>query len=626
MLYLMSSCWLILVFILLCFALIMRKRLTHPMLLGICVVSFVISAFFPLRYVLSHSFLKEQVSVTALRIKNDASIGTDVVIQYIDSNHSERKIQNPIEGKWAWWNGAYKWSEEWERQGLDPTDTIVMEVPIGFDRYVTFSTGPSYGKVEIACMETTQMVDLYSEVESLLPVKVPDSYNDDYIKDLILRAAAFVGMEILVILLVTAAAVFLNRKTNWRVLLKWKYEAFVFLLSLLDIIVTGWYPNTLEYPVSYYFMPYENGFASRGLTGALTILFGGPYVKQSELTSYILVLLTLAYLFGSILIVKCAKMESDWRMGAFWVLLYLLTPFTFLQIFDDARPDIYLIILFLVGVILINKKRFLQLMPVICVVMLLFNETSCLFFVAPLLALLLYFFFREWDAGYFISFVSSATFTCITALALLRLDKGKLMSLDAFFAHMSMHTDVPINYAAFAAEYKDSNYILEDFAYGMGNQFHSNRELLVNTILYFIMLIPFVILFAILWKAVYKKLVVKYKDGGFALLLIKFLYWILLLASCGGVVCMLMAYDYLRFTEFIMIAALASMFTLIHREKLVLRINDLYLFTLPKWEFPVAPFAILLYMKFWGTIDVWPRNIKLLENLAQILKDFFGII
>ena len=625
MLFLMTFCWLILVFSLLVFALVMRKRLSHPMLLGICIVSFVISAFFPLRHVLCNPFLKELVSVTALREKNDASLGTDVVIRYIDSNYSERSIDNPINGKWAWWDGTYRWSEEWERQGLAPTDTIVMEVPVGSDRSITFSAGPNYGKAEITCLGTVQVVDLYRVAEELLPIDLPDSQHGVFMKDMLLRTAAFAGMDFLVIIAVTVLAVFINRKTNWRVFLKWKYEALVFILSLINVIVMGWYPNVVDYPVSYYLMPYENGFNSRGLTGTLAIFLGGPYIKQDELATFIFVVLVLSYLFFSVLITKQAKSESDWRVGLFWVLLYLLSPLTFLQVFDDARPDIYLIILFLVGVVLINKKRYLQIIPILCVLMVLINETSCAFFVAPMLALLLYSFLKERDVSYLISLVSSAGFTCATVLGILHLDKRKLMPLDDFFEHMSRHTNISLNYAAFSAEYKSFDSTVSGFAYEMGNQFHPNNELLVHSILFFILAIPLVILFIILWKAVYRKIMLKYADRSTSVLMVKYLYWVLVLSSCGGLVCMLIAYDYLRFAEFIMIASLANMFTLIRKERLSLQIGDLYMFMPPKRAVPLVPFAILLYVNFWGVVNVWPTDTQFLWTLARILEGLFGL-
>lgn len=597
------------------------------MLLGICIVSFVISAFFPLRHVLCNPFLKELVSVTALREKNDASLGTDVVIRYIDSNYSERSIDNPINGKWAWWDGTYRWSEEWERQGLAPTDTIVMEVPVGSDRSITFSAGPNYGKAEITCLGTVQVVDLYRVAEELLPIDLPDSQHGVFMKDMLLRTAAFAGMDFLVIIAVTVLAVFINRKTNWRVFLKWKYEALVFILSVLNIIHLGWYPGVADYQYqsSYYLMPYENGFNSRGLTGTLTMLLGGPYIRQKGLSLFIFVVLVLTYLFVSILTVRWAKREKDWRVGIFIVMLYLLNPLTFLQISDDARPDIYLIILFLVGVVLINKKQCLQLIPVLCVLMVLINETSCTFFVAPMLALLLYSFLKERDVSYLISLVSSTGFTCVTVLGILHLDKRKLMPVDDYIAHMSTHTDLVLNYSAFTAEYKDSNSLLKDFSYAMGNQLHQNYELLINTILYFILIIPFVLLFIIIWKAVYRKMMLKYADGRASVFRVKLLYWLLALSSCGGLACMLIAYDYLRFTEFMVIAGLANLFTLIRKERLNLQIGDLYLFTPPKRGVPIAPFAMLIYMGFWGEVSVWPRDVDLFLRLAQVVKNIFCI-
>lgn len=189
MLYLILLCGFLLLFSLFCFVLIMRKRLPPQMLLGICIVSFVISAFFPMRYVLCNPLIMEQVSITALREKNEASFGTDVAIQYIDSNYGERRLKNPVEGEWAWWNGTYKWSEAWEQQGLHPTDTIVMEVPVGYERSITFANGPGYGKAEITCLGKSQTVDLYSEQEGSCLVQLPTSTHDDH--DKLLRGGVY---------------------------------------------------------------------------------------------------------------------------------------------------------------------------------------------------------------------------------------------------------------------------------------------------------------------------------------------------------------------------------------------------------------------------------------------------
>lgn len=430
---------------------------------------------------------------------------------------------------------------------------------------------------------------------------------------------------ILIIAAVTIVAVFLDKKEKLRTLSKWKYEAFVFFVSWMSVVLMSRYPGVYAYSLTYYFMPYERGFGSRGLLGALTAIIGGEYITQKDLINYVFVLLTFAYLFFSVLIVRLAKKESDWWMGVFWVALYLLSPLTFLEIYDDARPDLYLIIIFIISVILINKKRCVPLIPALCVVMLLLNETSSVFFVAPLLALLLYCYYREKDPSYLFAFISSAAFTCVVTLVAMH--RGELMPIDRFFAHMTLHTDSAMDFNAFRAEYGDFASNLRDYAYWFGIQipYFKNHEMIVTSILYFILIIPFVILFAILWKALYKKLIAQHIGEGTSLLVIKFLYWIMLLSSCGAVICMLAAWDYLRFSLFIMIAALAIMFTLIHKEKLTLRISDLYLFTPPKRGFPILPFAILLYMGSWGTLAAWGPDTPILINLANVLRGFFNI-
>ena len=243
MIFLMLSCGFLLLFSLFCFVIFLRRRLSRPLLLGICIITFAVSVPFPMRFVLCNPILKEQVSVTALRERNDASIAFDIIIHYIDTNYSEREIKNPVEGKWAWWGGAYIWSEPWEQEGVNPTDTIVLEIPVGSERSIVFSSGPRCGKAEISCMGISQRVDLFSEEEVYYPVQLPSSNFDDCVKDILLRALAFEGMVILIIIMITIVAVFLNKKTNWKKLLRWKYEFLVFLLSLINMVLVGRYPD-----------------------------------------------------------------------------------------------------------------------------------------------------------------------------------------------------------------------------------------------------------------------------------------------------------------------------------------------------------------------------------------------
>ena len=140
MLYLTWICGFWLLLLLFVFAVIMRKRLSRQMLLGICIASFVVSVFFPMRYVLCNPILKESVSVTTLKEKNDASQAWDVIINSINTNYSERRMENPVEGKWAWWDGDYVWFDAWEPMGVEPTDTVVFELPVGNDRSIVLWT------------------------------------------------------------------------------------------------------------------------------------------------------------------------------------------------------------------------------------------------------------------------------------------------------------------------------------------------------------------------------------------------------------------------------------------------------------------------------------------------------
>lgn len=128
--------------------------------------------------------LTEPVRVTALNTHSEQSGGNHIVIDRIHDNVKEIEIPHPSEGSWAYWSDGKHWYCGWlpdyYLQPAKATQSIVLDLPIGRERSITFLTRPWYGIVKVGVEGTAQTVDTYGKESSTLTLPLPDSSKEAF--------------------------------------------------------------------------------------------------------------------------------------------------------------------------------------------------------------------------------------------------------------------------------------------------------------------------------------------------------------------------------------------------------------------------------------------------------------
>lgn len=111
--------------------------------------------------------MTEEVTLTALGEKQEAAKGMEVYLSgyTIDGkSYISGKSLEIVEGKWFWKGEIYTWRPETDsRQPEGTTRTVVLKIPVGWNRTLDFNSSQYRGKVEISTYEKQWTVDTYSE-------------------------------------------------------------------------------------------------------------------------------------------------------------------------------------------------------------------------------------------------------------------------------------------------------------------------------------------------------------------------------------------------------------------------------------------------------------------------------
>lgn len=111
--------------------------------------------------------MTEEVTLTALGEKQEAAKGMEVYLSgyTVDGkSYISGKSLEIVEGKWFWKGEIYTWRPETDtRQPEGTTRTVVLKIPVGWNRTLDFNSSQYRGKVEISTYEKQWTVDTYSE-------------------------------------------------------------------------------------------------------------------------------------------------------------------------------------------------------------------------------------------------------------------------------------------------------------------------------------------------------------------------------------------------------------------------------------------------------------------------------
>jgi hypothetical protein len=604
--------------VILVFFCFIRKHLDNKFILFSCILVFILSILFPLQYVMTSSFYYDEVSIHAIKAE-DQSEEKFVKLYKFETNDWTSELYSPCSGNWIYSSSDQSLSWRSSHNSYI-TDSVTFDIPVGYNRYITFYSGPDAGIVELTYNDDLTRYNLYNENSSSIKIIIPNSNTSLILRDKLIRPLILLVCEIFICIIVYVLVLLYKKYCHSNKTGSIRYIIGVFSLFVLNIVRLSNYPSQLPYSSSYYFMTYEGGFGSRSLLGDLFNRILGPYIDAQLLADLKIYFLLFFYLFLSIIIVRFAFHIPDKKTGVFFIVLILLFPMTYLPINDNLRTDFYLNILFIVGLLCIAYGKMLLSLPVISVILMLNNESSCAFYIAPLMALLIFRFFKDKDIRYLLSLLSSIFFTLYLMFYFFSKGKTNQMTSRAAFSHAKAHTNLPIAFEAFNAESMSLSSHMQDNALNLGSQYYGNYSLLKQAIACFIMLIPFCILITILWKSIYKKQKTIYENDKKNLIFYKMIYMILVASCCMGSICMIIGYDYLRFFSFSAYATFGVIMTIIYIEHLDISINDLFLFNKSSHSMPILLIGILLYFTFLGTINVWTPDTPILPDIVKFIE------
>lgn len=155
-----------------------RKKLSPKTMLSlsalIVVFAFVsnyISGFFPP--------LTDRVILTALGTKNNEAQGSEVYLSgyTIDGqDFSSGESLQIVEGHWFWSGETYAWRPKTDsRQPKGVTETVVINIPVGWSRTLNFASDVWRGNVSITIHENTEVVDTYADEATIQRVPIEKS-------------------------------------------------------------------------------------------------------------------------------------------------------------------------------------------------------------------------------------------------------------------------------------------------------------------------------------------------------------------------------------------------------------------------------------------------------------------
>jgi len=131
----------------------------------------------------------EYVRVTALGDKNEQSANNEICVIGYSVNGVDHRLMYPAEGNWAWFLPDEKGNHYYcgwfpEAKGMEPefegeyTDSVLLPVPLGRNRCLSFLRNQWYGIAEVAMEDSIQVIDTWGD--GLAKVELPDTSDAAY--------------------------------------------------------------------------------------------------------------------------------------------------------------------------------------------------------------------------------------------------------------------------------------------------------------------------------------------------------------------------------------------------------------------------------------------------------------
>lgn len=259
--------------------------------------------------------------------------------------------------------------------------------------------------------------------------------------------------------------------------------------------------------ITYYFFSYQDlGFNSRFLIGSIFKLFS-EYISSKALYYCIFLILVGMNVFVSVTLGKVLRRsDKDSLYGLkLFLFLFLASPvsLSFLFNFNNyGRLDTYLIIISVIMLILIRRKWFRWLIPILCVIAIAIHQGYVLTYMPAIAVILLYECYKNkykkenialCAITYLLIFVSFIYFQFF-------LPELKLSSAESIIDFVSHRTDFALSKRVVIMEYfvTPDDWLPAAFVFLKAFVFQYGACMLVATT-------PLIVIFVILWVGAYRK-------------------------------------------------------------------------------------------------------------------------
>lgn len=173
--------------------------------------------------------VQESVRVTALGTKNAQSTNDHICITGYLIDGVNFKLQYPEKGKWAWYPSAKgsstyfcSWFPGDKLQPEDATDYIVLQIPTGKNRSITFLRNPWYGIARVEAGRKTQTVDTWGN-NGIANVSIPDTTRGFYMQAQWEQLPACIAVFFLLVIVTITLVSFTSRAKGAKKMLKHQF-------------------------------------------------------------------------------------------------------------------------------------------------------------------------------------------------------------------------------------------------------------------------------------------------------------------------------------------------------------------------------------------------------------------
>ncbi|WP_373166655.1 hypothetical protein [Agathobaculum sp. Marseille-P7918] len=134
----------------------------------------------------------DTITIQALGEKNTSAQADEVLLNAILVDGETIEIPTPENGKWFWIGENYAWRNESDgRQPQGTTREITLQIPVGTERFLQFTTSPWSGMCKVSSINTESTIDTYSEVNGAITVQLGKSASAMLIRQAFQQIAVF---------------------------------------------------------------------------------------------------------------------------------------------------------------------------------------------------------------------------------------------------------------------------------------------------------------------------------------------------------------------------------------------------------------------------------------------------